>query len=394
MNSSIFTLILFVMLIFNPLSHYLFNECGFINTYYSSYIAWTLALFICIIFHQFNIIKKNIIYNYILLVFLMISLFNGERFFNSLSNLHTPIFISIAFLFSLSLHFKTKTDDKQLFLLYNSIIIMGVFASIYALVNQTSMYLLSLQGVDMGLNGWGVVSFFGQRNKFAQYIVFCSIAAFYMLIETKRKLYIIPLLLFVTNIFVTNSRGSLLFVLIAIGIPFLYKIKEKSKAFTITILAIITFIIINNIDFITEMMNHETSSGEDSSSERLFMWEDTISFLVEKNSLLIGFGNNSTETFLYSKYRVGSSHNTFIDILFEGGLIYLFIYAYILYFSYTKIKRNNNFNYKLTHTCALLGYILFSCVETGSKLIACNFFSITATIIFIIIPQYYQSKKI
>ena len=388
---SLFTFLLMMLLVLNPLSHYVVNVLEFANTYYLSYIIWTLFLLTASSLLKYSINGKHVVLNYILFIILIISAINGDSLFQSVSDIHLVFFFCMAFGLSMCQQYKVSISNKQLHMLYVTIIIIGVLSSVYALREQTVMYILSLQGIDMDKNGWGIVSFYNQRNIFAQYCAFCSIAACYMYIDTKRKIYILLLLLFFTNIFVTNSRASLLFFLVAVC-PTLFVHNASKKYFIVAliILAVLALFVSLDFTFVVELFNHDTSSGEDSGELRIQMWRDCFLLLFNDSLLLIGFGKGTTSTFLSPMHGVGSSHNFYIDSLFEGGLIYMTILIYSIYFGYKEIKHNKEAKYRILHTYAIMGYAIYCMMEAGSGLFAANFFSITATVLFIIIPQYYN----
>lgn len=372
---SLFTFLLMMLLVLNPLSHYAVNVLEFANTYYLSYIIWTLFFLIASFMLKYSINGKHVVLNYILFVILIISAINGNSLFQSVSDIHLVFFLCMAFEVSMCQQYKVSINNKQLHVLYVTMIIIGVLSSVYALREQAVMYILSLQGIDMSKNGWGIVSFYNQRNIFAQYCVFCSIATCYMYIDTKRKIYILLLLLFFTNIFVTNSRASLIFFLVAVG-PTLFVYKMSKKYFIVALVVLVVFTLFVSLDFtfVMELFNHDTSSGEDSSELRMQMWKDCFFLLFNDSLLLIGFGKGATSTFLSPMHGVGSSHNFYIDSLFEGGLIYMAIFIYSIYFGYKEIRHNKETKYRILHTYAIMGYAIYCMMEAGSGLFAANFF--------------------
>lgn len=391
---SLFTFLLMMMLVLNPLSHYIKNVLEYANTYYASYVIWTLFFLIASLLLKYSINRKHTILNYVLFVISIVASLNGDNRFQTVSDIHLVVFFSVAFWLSMCQQYKVNISNKQLHFLYITIIIIGILSSVYALQEQAAMYVLSLQGIDMGKNGWGVVSFFGQRNIFAQYCAFCSVAACYMYIDTNKKRYLLSLILFAANIFVTNSRASLIFFLVSVGPALL--IHKPHKKYFITVLVIFAlsaFLVSWDFTFITDLFDHTTSTGEDSSEIRMDMWKSCILFLLDHNSFLIGFGKGATSPFLSPVYGVGSSHNFYIDSLFEGGLIYLAVFIYSLYFGYKKIRHNQEDNYRNLHTYAIIGYAVYCMMEAGSGLFGSNYFSITATVFFIILPQYYNNSR-
>lgn len=386
-RTNILTYFLIAALIANPFSHYLQNLYNIGNPYYASYIIWTILFVYTTIFLTYKRSTKWMFLGLIQFFFMVLGCINGNTLYGSLSNIHTGLFIFLAFWATMCRSYKVEFTKDNLYLIFNALIFLGIIASVYALIYQTSMYILALSGVDSNLNGWGVKSFFSQRNIFAQYCAFCSIPACYMYIDTRRKIYIIPLILFCCNIFATNSRASIIFYAISVFPPMFLHIKKK----IFILVGICICLLIFPIDkFSVEEVFLHNNAGEDSGETRIRMWLTAFKLLFNDISWLTGFGFGSI-SFITSKIDgVGSAHNFYVDSFFSGGVVYLLIYLYSMFYAYRISRKNKDKAFRLVFTYSIIAYAVYCMLESGSGLFASNFFSITATILLVIIPRIYK----
>jgi len=262
------------------------------------------------------------------------------------------------------------------------------------MVVQSSLFFALIRGIDTQLNSWFYVSFYRQRNIFGEYCFLSSVASLYMFYIGRKKIYIVFLTLNILQVLLIESRAALLGIIILIVVPFFLKTKHKILfIISFCIIAIIGFIMIGGADGFIESfshVSHEAGEEEDSSVIRVLMWQSCINFLNNNMGWFWGFGTGSIGKFLYPLYGVGSTHSAYFDSLFDGGIFYLFAISMPLFYSLKSIMNHTDQLYKIIHVGAWIAYILYNFMEAGMAPFASNFFSITATLLFVTIPLNYN----
>lgn len=314
---------------------------------------------------------------------------------SSLDNMIINFLIMIAFI-----AFKEKISKYSLNMIMRTLVICGIIVSLYAMITKPETFISVLKGLDIANNSWAYTSFLGQRNIFAGYCFISSIGALYLLVNEKRisnkVLYFAVLLLFGIQIFITNSRTALISYVVLI-LSYIYLSKGRKTRFLLIFVAIIGSIILfqNNTfnNTLTRFFIHTTSSGIDSGIIRLDMWKGAIKYSFEKIGLMCGFGIYPISVILLDKFGYASTHNAYIDAILTGGIVYISIIIYIYYYSYKKIKLCSDRKYSIFMISALAAFILYNINEAGMAIFTQNYFSITSTIIFILIPMEYDGEN-
>jgi O-antigen ligase len=149
--------------------------------------------------------------------------------------------------------------------------------------------------------------------------------------EKKKKLLFFIYILLSGTLLLTFSRGGYLGLLFGLAIFFFLswqrmKISEKKFFVSLAFLAVVLMAVFGNL-FIGRFVSIFNFS-EGSNLGRLGIWQESIS-LVQKNPILgIGLGNYSLALNFNENYRNAvSSHNLYLDILTETGIIGLSAWA-------------------------------------------------------------------
>jgi O-antigen ligase len=391
---------IYFALIVVVLSHYLKNIYkvgGEGITFYAGYIAWLVMFgYFFILKNRLTVNKKLIYITLILLINEIIGVLLGENNgFSVLSEIHQALFFIIAIWVAYG---NDKQDDgkaltiEQIDKIMRLIVILGVFASLYAMIWQNDSVVNVLKGVSVSIYSWKYKSFFGQRNIFAALCYFCSIASTYMFIRKNKIVYVIITGIFFGQIYITNSRAALFSFIMFIIIYVYYNTKDR-KILIWGAIVIVGLLIIMNINEIYGLLgkySHVNSNGEESFSTRLKMWKLGISELIKNNCMVTGFGFGASNIFLKSIYNWGSFHNVYVEILFDMGIIGLLIYTYMIFISIKSICNINNKKFRNVILAGFLSYLFYSLFESGAMLFSVKFHSILVTIMFIIIPRYYK----
>jgi O-antigen ligase len=208
-------------------------------------------------------------------------------------------------------------------------------------------------------------------------LAFCVFVAFSKIRES-RWIYLLISSLFIVPITATISRTGIALMIITIFIFAYSKLKLKGLIVSSTLLMIaFLFGLIPKISFITNnqifqsFLERTIEANEDI---RFKLWE--VSWNIAKENILtgIGFGNYESEVY---RYRIGenanlgfqgfgSPHNSFIDLLWIGGIWLVAVYIFIIYravksgLKFIKSSNNDIRNIGALILSLITGVILFS----------------------------------
>ncbi len=392
-------IVMVLVLIINPLSHFIKNVFGFGNTYYVGYVCW-LALIICsLVFEQNRITRNQIIVGVILLTTFGIGLVHGGVLFDEpFENGHIGFFVCVSYLFCVSSDCYTKINKDEVYSLCRIVVICGLIAALYAHVVQFNFAIDALRNFNVTYNSWLYRSFFGQRNIYAEYCFLGATAGLNNYVCSRKKRYALFILFMALQIYISNSRAAGIAFILMIGIEMIED--SRYRWISIAIIIILCLIVLHYLvsysssDFITERLRHNVNGvGETSTGIRVLMWKDLIQFSINEHGVLFGFGFGAVGDFLVSKFGLESAHNVYMDIFFTGGVIYLSFYLYLVINSFIIILRNKDLEFRHVFFAGFLAYSLHSLAESGMMLFASNFFSLTATLFFVVFPRLYTGNK-
>lgn len=337
--------------------------------------------------NKINVNKKWLFIAIILFFSGILSSFNGEKVFSGVLNeFQRHVFYSLLFSLSLVVNWEKLISENMIFIFMKSIYCIGLLASMYALFFQghnipSILFENSYEGYE------AFKSFFSQRNVFACCLLFSSFTMVYLFEYTKKKKYLFLLVIFAIEIYLCNSRASLLAFVIAICVYIYEKTRKNAFLFFLSAL-VLAFMICYIIIPIYYSINHVASyTGITSEQVRLTNWSLGLNELREQNAFLIGFGMGSEMIFLTRFVAFGSFHNVYMDIFFQGGIIKLIIYILALVNLWKKINKCQNNSIRISLTASFLAYIIYSFVESGAMLFSISYFSLLSTCMFCVIPQ-------
>ena len=385
-------LILAALLIINPLSHLLKNTAHIGNTYWFGYFCWLLLLIISFrLYHQYSI--GGIISLFVLMINMIMPILLGDPL-DAVYELHVAIMVWIAFFSTFCMRYSSLSQSDLVFL-YKIISIIGFVACLYAMTVQSAEFISILRGVDKDNNSWNYVSFFSQRNIYGQYCFLSTISSLYLLNLTKKKIWLLLIFMFGLQIVMINSRAALICYFFTILMCYYCKSSHKVVLFTSFLFFLLfVFIMIGGFDGLLQAFSHEDKTeGMDSGAVRVVMWLRCLEYLKDNAALLWGFGAGSVSNFLTPLFGFGSSHSFYVDALFCGGVIYLFIVSIPLLLSLKTILGNTDIIYRNVHIGAMCAFLLYGFMEAGMAPFASNFFSVTSTLMMIMIPLNYQGSS-
>lgn len=385
-----FYYILKFTLLLNSISHFLENVLHIGNVYYMSYICW-MILFLYTLFIRSKIRKREIAIASVILMIFIMGAFSGLKLYgNTFLDLHLGVFTCMAYIVAMGVKTTGGLNQEEIYGLLETLIFIGILACLYAMIFQGSYAVLVLKRIDVGWNSWFYTSFFAQRNIFGEYCFLATVAALYIFLIKKMKKYLFFIALMGLQIYITNSRAALIAYCLVIGLSIYNIAKNKIVIIVMAFASLLFFASSFDIyGIIVSRMSHITSDGIDSGMIRINMWKDIIKEIELKRGIFCGYGLGSIEKFLYPIYEVGSSHNSYIDAIFSGGILYFTIVIYAIIYSFKRIIKNQDQQYKIIFLAAFISFMVYNSFEAGMSLFSSNYFSVIATLIFILFPRLY-----
>lgn len=169
----------------------------------------------------------------------------------------------------------------------------------------------------------------------------------------KRKLIVasVALISFVV-LGLNGTRGAWLGVLVALLVYALLRLRDKTKAAVVVLLAMMVIVGIGaNIEMISNRALTVLDTSGKSYTERVLLWDGAWRMFLDHP--LVGVGPGSFEETYLSRYispqaqlKLGHAHNNFFHILAENGLLgllsFLAMFGYFLYYLFKQGTEYNN----------------------------------------------------
>ena len=204
-----------------------------------------------------------------------------------------------------------------------------------------------------------VVSTFENPNVFGEYLIMLiPVAIAFILIAknfTQRSAGALAVVLSFAALIYTWSRGAWLGCIGSLAIFLVIVTKYALGAYTVGLMSVpllIPFLPSSILDRFTSIGNMTDSS----TSYRVFIWEATANMIKDNFICGIGVGTGAFQT-VYSEYalagieRAPHSHNLYLQILVELGIVGFVIFAFTMFLFFSKVftflKKSENRESKL-----------------------------------------------
>lgn len=218
-----------------------------------------------------------------------------------------------------------RLNDKLLMRFVDALLLSGIVLSFY------SVYLFINYGMQSNLR---VPSFWNDYNILAAYLMILFMFNLSFILKTKnstRKLfYLITIIFILLGIYLTQTRGVWLSIIISLAVFF---IKRPKIIIPVAILFGLLLLLFYNIieDRLLSVIYFEQDK---SSLGRVQAWLSSI-LIIEKNPLL-GFGFDTyylyrDDVMQYFIVDVPHPHNTYLRSILEMGLIGAVLYYYLIF---------------------------------------------------------------
>jgi O-antigen ligase len=297
----------------------------------------------------------------------------------NISPVDTRDVISRIFLFLtpfIFFYFTLKHCKDSKFIIWSAILIAIINApiAIYEIIFKPDW------GTIVDWRGVRIVGNLFWHNSYSFYLLPAILALYAFYKKTAKNIYLIfMLLLVIINIF-TFSRNGLFSLAISLLIfEAIYKtgFKLTKKKIVLAILLIISIAL-----YIYILPNLDTHLTPSTIKERTSIWDTITPFI--KGNLILGNGLGSYELHRINFLGELSSHNDYLNIIFELGLLGLSLFLLFIYFIFNDLK-TNIYAKKLFRSgelglAVLIGILVFSVVGNAAftQVVALNAWIILA----------------
>lgn len=352
----------------------------------SRYLTWALILVSLIIIftniglwakQKFNIITYTVVYVVIVLFYELIAPPTPE-IYNPYSELYYYLFLVVGLSFWL-IGYKgydifSEFNKKVLAVMMIAGLLYGYYRM--SIVGSIAAYLE--QGADES-----VATFLYQ---FVPYFLLWFTAAFFIY---KRRMQVAIVLLFVFVIMVSTKRGPLVSMACGfLGIIVLQRKMTPKQLLILILLCIVGYIVLDTLfsSYLQQYIGRWTGASSQSkdfdvTSHRTDIWELFLNHIGNQSivSTVLGNGFEASHKLMY-RWLWGSmgSHNDFIDILYNFGLVGFlpFILLIVSYTRYMFLAIRTNFRYSSMMIYLLACFVVGSMVSSNMTRFATTFFGV------------------
>lgn len=215
----------------------------------------------------------------------------------------------------------------------------------------------SLMNIVSGVEGYRIMGTYGDPNFFAQVmLVIIPIALNRLLYEKKGILKVLAgwslAVSFLTVVF-TFSRGGFLALCVVLGLLVLWRKPPLVALLSglLILVLLIPFLPATYFERIETILEYLPFQGADVRTEVSFrgrMSEYAVGFRMFRDNPVLGIGyDNYAANYLDYSMRIGldprrterSAHSLYLEVLAEQGLLGLLLFGFVLYSSFTSLKK-------------------------------------------------------
>jgi O-antigen ligase len=256
--------------------------------------------------------------------------------------------------------------SKEDFLSFNSMVIAyTLVACIYNfIINYKNI--LVIKSITSSYE-YSFSSFYDNRNTFGLLLAISLALALYSWGAAKSKLakfiYIIAGFIFAFSLFLTQSRGAILFFFLFAIVYYL--LREGMRGLLKAAIAIVSLIAITTTILGTSYVSDNLIRENSGSSGR-----DQLSAygleIYSSSNILFGAGFGKPTQKLIEKYELSHFHSNYITILVTGGIIQAIFYISLLLYIVSNALMLKYYDKKLYSFVAafMLGYLVYGTIET------------------------------
>ena len=234
----------------------------------------------------------------------------------------------------------SKVEKIELEKFLDTFILITVIACIYnTIVNW--LYIQSFNPLIMMSYTNRFTSFFQTRSNYCLFLCIAVAISLYKYRTSKKILYIALISFFTLNIIMTNARTSIITLVLMFLLHIFLTTKNKTTYLLFLPILFAVFIFspipwerfIGSLDSFTEkyyLLFSRASASDDFSNGRMELWKFAFEDINPLN-FVIGHGIGSKDAYLmFINASAASFHSIWIDLFFEGGLLFVVLYICLI----------------------------------------------------------------
>lgn len=291
--------------------------------------------------------------------------------------------------------------------IFNITLLLGIVATIYnMIINAEILRMRNLS--EIMYYTWNFRSFFSARAAYGSFLAVCALIALLKSEQKKKKVLLVLYFWFAGNIILTAARAQCIALILGSIIYLVYS-KNYRKYVDFGIFVGIFYLVIvgvNHLDEITEtyfmFFDHSRGRDTDISTGRFQLWATALENMNVLN-WFIGNGIGSKDTIMELRgvtilgERLSSFHSGYVDLLFETGILGLYIWGRSIKITIKQVSHACPKNLKHFFIATII-VVLTSCVFDSCYLIyTTDTMAMFASFFVIALPKtvanYYKSKE-
>lgn len=228
------------------------------------------------------------------------------------------------------------------------------------------------------------VTFFNY-NSYVTYLCFSFPWIFYILIDKGRSfieqiLALLALVMASMVIVINASRGGVLSIVTMLMVYYWYS--EKSQIKNVTLLVVVTLLIYGLIqygeEFTALFIARASDGGMFTDDARSVIWSNALLAFCDSFGFGVGIGGLSASMAEYAHGGITVTHNMFLEILVQYGVVILLVFLYFLLGLFRKSLRVER-KRKIVIMMSLVAMPVYSIIDSG-YLLNTHFFVLIASI--------------
>jgi len=328
----------------------------------------------------------------------------GFRFYSSFYNEYVDwvVFldgcISILLFNCVLLLLRDRHDINNLFRVW---VVSSVFVCTYYLVQRLGLD--PIQVIDDNQDKLG--SFFGNRNFMAYFLLCLFPNSLYLMHQTKDSSKFVWMLcsgMILFTLIASGSRSAQLFLILSVPLYvgyFLYsssKLRDKRTTHIVFVGLLLVYAVAGAY-FFHRLLGMSVPALDELSHWRIGIWNDAIKMVFEKPWIGFGEGSfrpnypafrtNELGSVLYFSDPIFHSHNVYLELLIEGGVLGFLLFGALLLtgsgvMSVDRRLYQSRKNLAFFSAMSLFGCSFFAITGEISNVLFCTFFSWISLAVF------------
>ena len=228
---------------------------------------------------------------------------------------------------------------------------------------------LSNMGGEVIVRNFASVTFYNS-NGYVTYLCFCLPFLLYgFSLEEKytKVLSIIAIIIAIILILSNASRGGMLSVVICLTLFFLMSPKNKSMLLSFIVLFCGLFYLLYKYgDVILFVLSMRLANGGATSDDaRSVIWTNSLKVLFDYCGIGCGIGGMSEAMKEFAKGGVTVTHNIFLEVLCQYGVVFCIAFVVFLYKQFKKGRKSLDIKRRVLVTVALVSFPMTCIINSG-----------------------------